>query len=128
MPITKTGAELLKLADAANGAGAPGFGSKAFSALNRFSMPLFNVGLPAMSIASGTSSVGEAIGESAGGVAGWRAADKLMSKLPKIPYVTPTLKFLTLIIGSMIGSTAGSSVLGTMTPIWQRQNITYPAR
>ena len=57
--------------------------AKALSALNRFSMPLFNVGIPATNIASGTSSVGEAVGESAGGLAGWRAADKLVNKLPK---------------------------------------------
>lgn len=121
MPITKTGSGLLKLAGAANAPGTPGFGSKALSALNRFSMPLFNVGIPAMNIASGTSSVGEAVGESAGGLAGWRAADKLVNRLPKLPYVTPALRFLSPVVGSMIGGSAGGSVLGTIAPIWKRQ-------
>lgn len=128
MPITKTGSELLKLADAANAPGTPGFGSKAFSALNRFSMPLFNVGLPAMNIASGTSSVGEAVGESAGGLAGWRAADKLVNKLPnipfvvkKLPYLIPGARFLAPIVGSMAGSIGGSAIVGKVAPIWKRQ-------
>ena len=117
MPITKTGSGLLKLAGAANAPGTPGFGSKALSTFNRFSMPLFNVGIPATNIASGTSSVGE----SAGGLAGWRAADKLVNKLPKLPYVTPALRFLSPVVGSMIGGSAGGSVLGTIAPIWKRQ-------
>lgn len=127
MPITKTGSEILKTAEVADGAAAPGFGSKALSALNRFSMPLFNVGIPAMNIASGTSSVGEAVGESAGGLAGWRAADKLVNKLPNISFVTPALKFMVPILGSAAGSTAGAGVLGTVAPVWKRQNNTYPA-
>ena len=121
MPITKTGSEILKTAKVADGAAAPGFGSKALSTLNRFSMPLFNVGIPAMNIASGTSSVGEAVGESAGGLAGWRAADKLVNKLPRLPYVTPALRFLSPVVGSMIGGSVGGSVLGTIAPIWKRQ-------
>ena len=67
MPITKIGTELLKAAGTQNVPGDPGIGGKTLSAIGRFSMPLFGVGLPVMNIASGTSSVGEAVGESAGG-------------------------------------------------------------
>lgn len=126
MPITKIATELLKVADTQNIPGASGIGGKTLSAIGRFSMPLFGVGVPAMNIASGTSSVGEAVGESAGSFAGWKAADNLVNRLPKIPYVTPALRFLAPITGSMIGSMTGASSLGTVAPVWKRQNNTYP--
>ena len=75
MPITKIGTELLKAAGTQNVPGDPGIGGKTLSAIGRFSMPLFGVGLPVMNIASGTSSVGEAVGESAGSLADCKAAD-----------------------------------------------------
>ena len=125
MPITKIGTELLKAAGTQNVPGDPGIGGKTLSAIGRVSMPLFGVGLPVMNIASGTSSVGEAVGESAGSFAGWKAADNLVNRLPKIPYVTPALRFLAPITGSMIGSMAGASSLGTLAPVWKRQNNTY---
>lgn len=126
MPITKTGSEFLKAAGIQNVPGAPGIGRKALSAAGRFSMPLFGAGLPAINVAAGDSSVGEAVGETAGGFAGWRMADNLVNRLPKIPYVTPAIRFLSPVVGSMIGSVAGSSTLGALAPVWKRQNNTYP--
>lgn len=82
MAITKLGAELMQF-------------EKTGVSLGTLGMGALWTAFPAMGVASGQQSVGEALGETAGGFAGWELGNRLYDKfVPKVQAPVLNLKAL----------------------------------
>jgi len=111
MAITKIGKNLLSGAWSA----AKAFGRKAMS----YGLPALTTTMMANDIASGQSSVGQAIGENMGGLAGFYGAQKLMdaiSRRRKIPYLSSLAGFAVPLIGSYYAADKAGNLLNKALP------------
>lgn len=91
--------------------------SRMKSGIGRSINPLVSGGIIGASVASGEQSLGEAVGDVAGGMAGWNAGSAVAKRyIPNVGFWGKAANIGIGMIGSLVGSSAGNTVLGAALP------------